>query len=111
MRLNGWKPLVKQPRIGLGMRPPPGTLHRSAEPVEPTEISSRDQLEAEHYDLRIALRWALTKQDSATALRCTSALFRFWELRGHFQVGCASVQQALASSDDGPAFYRGRALN
>jgi len=44
-------------------------------------------------------------------LRCTPALFHFWELRGHFQAGCASVQQALASSDGGPALYRGRALN
>jgi len=81
-----------------------------AAPVEPTEISSRDQLEAEHDDLRIAPRWALTNQESAAGLRCTSALFHFWELRGHFQAGCASVQRALASSDDGPALYRGRAL-
>ncbi len=82
-----------------------------AEPAEPTEISSRDQLEAEHDDLRIALRWALTNQDRAAALRCTSALFHFWELPRHFQAGCASLQQALPSSDDGPASYRGRALN
>jgi predicted ATPase/DNA-binding XRE family transcriptional regulator len=82
-----------------------------AEPVEPTEISSRDQLESEHAGLRIALRWELTSQDSAAALRCMSALFHVWKLRGHLQAGCASVQQALASSDDGPALYRGRALN
>ena len=56
-----------------------------AAPVGPTEISSRNQLKAKHDDLRIALRWAVTNQESAAALRCTSALFHFWELRGHFQ--------------------------
>jgi len=82
-----------------------------AAPVEPTEIPSQDQLEAEHDDLRIEPRWAVTNQDRAAALRCSSALLHLWEVRGHRLAGCASVQQALASRDDSPALYHGRAHN
>jgi predicted ATPase/transcriptional regulator with XRE-family HTH domain len=75
------------------------------------EISSLDRLELEHDNLRVALRWALTHLDGAAALRCSAALFRFWERRGHFQEGCAWLEQALAHADDAPTPERGWALN
>ena len=38
-------------------------------------------------------------------------MFRFWERRGHFQEGCAWLEQALAAAANVPPQYRGRALN
>ena len=55
--------------------------------------------------------WALGHHDIETALRAAAALFRFWERRGHFQEGCAWLEQALAAAAGVPPQYRGRALN
>src|SRR6185437_3647735 len=62
----------------------------------PDEITSLDRLEIEHDNLRTALAWALAHDQAAAALRCSAALFRFWERRGHFQEGCAWLEQALS---------------
>jgi predicted ATPase/transcriptional regulator with XRE-family HTH domain len=81
------------------------------DPSGPDEIAALDRLEAEHDNLRAALRWALTHQDNEAALRSAAALFPLWERRGHFQEGREWLDQALAAAGDGPAWYRGRALN
>jgi predicted ATPase/DNA-binding XRE family transcriptional regulator len=75
------------------------------------EIASLDRVEAEHDNLRAALRWALSHGQGASALRCSAALFRFWERRGHFQEGCAWVEEALAGVGDAPTPERSWALN
>jgi non-specific serine/threonine protein kinase len=77
----------------------------------PDEVSSLDRVEAEHVNLRAALRWALTHDDNEAALRSAVALFRFWERRGHVWEGCAWIEEALAGAGDAPARLRGRALN
>ncbi len=77
----------------------------------PDEIVSLDRLEVEHDNLRAALRWALNHAASAAALRCSAALFRFWERRGHFQEGCAWVEEALAAAGDEPTQAHSWALN
>jgi predicted ATPase/DNA-binding XRE family transcriptional regulator len=77
----------------------------------PDEVASLDRFEVEHANLRVALRWALTHQHVQAALRAASALFRFWERRGHFQEGCSWLEQALAATDETPSPERGRALN
>jgi len=83
------------------------------EAAGPDEISALDRLEVEHDNLRAALRWAIVHQETEAALRSASALFRFWERRGHFQEGCAWLEQALAlpGAGDAPAGLRARALN
>jgi predicted ATPase/transcriptional regulator with XRE-family HTH domain len=81
------------------------------DPCGPDEIPSLDRLEAEHDNLRAALRWALTHRDNEAALRASAALFPLWERRGHFQEGREWLDQALAGAGDAPAWYRGRALN
>jgi non-specific serine/threonine protein kinase len=77
----------------------------------PDEIESLDRLEAEHDNLRAALRWSLSHDQGPTALRCAAALFRFWERRGHFQEGCAWLERALAIVPEAPTAERGWALN
>ncbi|MDQ6675227.1 MAG: helix-turn-helix domain-containing protein [Chloroflexota bacterium] len=77
----------------------------------PNEVSSLDRFEAEHSNFRAGLRWALVHHDGEAALRSAAALFRFWERRGHFQEGCAWLEEALASAGETPARYRARAYN
>jgi non-specific serine/threonine protein kinase len=77
----------------------------------PDEIASLDRLEVEHDNLRAALRWTLSHGEGLAALRCSAALFRFWERRGHFQEGCAWLERTLRSVSDAPTPARGWALN
>jgi predicted ATPase/DNA-binding XRE family transcriptional regulator len=77
----------------------------------PDETFSLDRIELEHDNLRAALAWALSHQRAAAAVRCSAALFRFWERRGHFQEGCTWLEQSLAEAVDAPARDRGWALN
>jgi predicted ATPase/transcriptional regulator with XRE-family HTH domain len=82
-----------------------------AETAGPGEMHSLDRLEAEHDNLRVALRWAVVNHDSEAALRSSTALFRFWERRGHFQEGCTWLEQALDLAVDAPDGDRAPALN
>jgi non-specific serine/threonine protein kinase len=65
----------------------------------PDEIRALDRVAAEHANVRLALRWTLSNQRTDDALRTMTALFRFWERRGHFQEGCAWLEQALELPD------------
>ncbi|MBV9357815.1 MAG: helix-turn-helix domain-containing protein, partial [Chloroflexi bacterium] len=79
----------------------------------PDELTVLSRLEVDHDNLRTALRWALVQGETARALRSSSALFRFWESRGHFQEGGNWLEQALAlpATSDVLPEDRGRALN
>lgn len=69
-----------------------------------------DRLEREHEHFRTAMRWSLGRGDAATALRISSALTRFWQLRGHAAEGLEWLEAALASEGGVPAPLRARAL-
>jgi predicted ATPase/transcriptional regulator with XRE-family HTH domain len=77
------------------------TLARSGpeHPQGADEIRALDRVAAEHANVRLALRWTMAHQQTEEALRTSTALFRFWERRGHFQEGCAWLEQALALPD------------
>jgi predicted ATPase/transcriptional regulator with XRE-family HTH domain len=77
----------------------------------PTEIALLDRFQVEHANIRAALRWALSHGQIDEALRASAALFRFWERRGHFQEGCAWLEEALAAADQTGSRFRGPALN
>lgn len=77
----------------------------------PDEIARFDRLELEHDNLRAALRWALDEHEGETALRLASAMFRFWDRRGHHVEGSRWLDQALAAAPVAPPLLRGKGLN
>jgi DNA-binding SARP family transcriptional activator/predicted ATPase len=75
-----------------------------AEATEPMLMSASqqaglDQLEAEQDNLRAALEWALTRQDTILLARLSGALGRFWYLRGHLSEGRYWAELAIEMSD------------
>lgn len=59
-----------------------------------------ERLEREHTNLREALAWAQdTPEGTQLGLRLTSALWRFWMLRGHFIEGRRQLDAALTKAD------------
>jgi tetratricopeptide (TPR) repeat protein len=54
------------------------------------------QLAREHDNLRLALRWLVTRGDVERAQRLAGALHRFWMVRAHLAEGEAWLRQALA---------------
>ena len=73
----------------------------TAEEAEP-HLIGKDRLrwlkylEREHDNLRAAMDWAETTGDIATALRTATALWRFWQERGHLQEGRTRIERLLA---------------
>jgi non-specific serine/threonine protein kinase len=55
-----------------------------------------DRLEAEHDDLRAALRWLLSQGEAEIASRLSSALGRFWVLRGYLGEGKEWLEKSLS---------------
>lgn len=62
----------------------------------PEQIDWLDRLEVEHDNLRAALDWAGEMADSDLAIRLSSALWRFWMVRGYLVEGRAQLDRALA---------------
>lgn len=81
-----------------------------------------DRVELELDNLRTALAWSLDEGDATIALRISTALTRFWEVRGHWTEALRSFEEALERASGAPdqlrapalvsasfmAFYRGR---
>jgi predicted ATPase/DNA-binding XRE family transcriptional regulator len=70
-----------------------------------------DRLEAEHDNLRAALRWSLDGNDPEGGLRLAAALWRMWNARGYMREGRDWLEKALSSADDRPSAVRAKALN
>jgi non-specific serine/threonine protein kinase len=78
----------------------------------PDERERLSMLEAEHDNLRAALRWSLGPGGDAEAgLRLCCALGRFWETRGYWSEGRQWLETALAACAGGETQWRARALH
>jgi predicted ATPase len=72
-------------------------LAQRAEPAlrGPDQVHWLDRLGTEHDNLRAALTWAAEGGDVDVGLRTGSALWRFWQVRGHFEEGRARLERLL----------------
>ena len=81
----------------------------------PQQTACLQQLEQEHDNLRAALQWLLEQgeasQDMEMALRFSSALDRFWTIRGHYTEGRTFLRRVLAGSKGSLSSWRAEALN
>ena len=58
-----------------------------------------DRLELEHDNFRAALRWSMTSDDGVEpVLRLAGALWRFWEIRGHWTEGREWLETTLVKT-------------
>jgi predicted ATPase/class 3 adenylate cyclase len=61
-----------------------------------SQVPWLDRLEADHDNLRAALRWAIESGDVETAQRLGTALWRFWQIRGFIAEGTDTLNAILA---------------
>jgi predicted ATPase/DNA-binding CsgD family transcriptional regulator len=87
-------------------------LAASAEPAlkGPDQRDWVDRLEREHDNLRAALRWLLSVDETEDAQRLASLLGYFWWIGGHLAEGRRWLDEALALDRDGIAPSRTAAL-
>ncbi len=62
----------------------------------PDQRAWHERLEAEHDNLRAALRWSIVAGDGESGLRIVAALWRFWWLRGYPSEGRRWLAELLA---------------
>ncbi|KPV50756.1 hypothetical protein SE17_25065, partial [Kouleothrix aurantiaca] len=61
-------------------------------------VRELNRLDVEHDNTRAGLRWALEQGDSASALRLSAAMSKFWEVRGFLSEARQWLEQALTLS-------------
>jgi predicted ATPase/class 3 adenylate cyclase len=86
-----------------------------AEEAEPHLFSTAsgpwlDRLEREHDNLRAALAWFESTEDTQSVLALAGALAEFWGVKGHLAEGRRRLEAALRA-DDRPTPARAKSLN
>jgi predicted ATPase/class 3 adenylate cyclase len=76
---------------------------RLAEQAEPAMITAKraewlDRLERDHDNFRAAHDWCIAGKESALAFRLLTALWRFWQMRGHLVEATSLAEEVLTLS-------------
>jgi hypothetical protein len=69
----------------------------------PDQVYWLDRLDAEHDNVRSALEWAAEGGDPDVGLGTGAALWRFWQVRGHFEEGRTRLERLLDAGFGSPA--------
>jgi predicted ATPase/DNA-binding SARP family transcriptional activator/DNA-binding CsgD family transcriptional regulator len=87
-------------------------LAEEAEPKlrGPGDMVWLERLEAEHDNIRVALSWALQREETELVLRIGGALWMFWQAHGHVGEGRGWLETALAEDEQASAAVRSKAL-
>jgi predicted ATPase/DNA-binding XRE family transcriptional regulator/predicted negative regulator of RcsB-dependent stress response len=70
-----------------------------------------DLMEADHDNMRAALRWALASDPANTGLRLCRALWWFWEAHGHWSEGLRWSEGMLEAAADSSPYLRMQVLS
>ena len=60
------------------------------------DISTLDEIELEHDNIRVAMRWAIDSGQASAALRMGTGLWRFWQARGYLAEGRRLLTEILS---------------
>ena len=102
LREFGWEQLRLQGELDAIRRRHAQLFLTFAQTADP-KLRSMDQiawlawLANEHDNVRAALRWTLETQEFEIGLQLSSALWRFWEVRGYLQEGRAWLTELLTA--------------
>ncbi|HLK59460.1 MAG TPA: tetratricopeptide repeat protein [Chthonomonadaceae bacterium] len=75
------------------------------------QASALSHLEREQDNLRAALDWAFSAREEEMSLRLSTALCRFWEVRGYLTEGRQRLDAILKASGDARTAARAKALS
>ncbi|HET8645774.1 MAG TPA: tetratricopeptide repeat protein, partial [Vicinamibacteria bacterium] len=70
-----------------------------------------ERYEQEHDNFRAAATWAIAHDPCYLGLRLPEALWRFWEIRGHYTEARNWLERSLAACPDAPPKLRGLSLD
>jgi non-specific serine/threonine protein kinase len=117
VRQYGWEKLSESGEEGQIREQHARYYLALAEEAEPElkgegQVAWLERLEREHDNLRVDMRWLLRQGESEEAARLGWALWLFWGIRGYYDEGRRSMEQALSveGSDAMPASARAKAL-
>jgi predicted ATPase/class 3 adenylate cyclase len=68
----------------------------AAEPELLRDRTELDRLEAEHDNIRAALRWSIDAGEAVVGLRIAGSSWRFWQLRSHLSEGRQWTEEVLS---------------
>jgi non-specific serine/threonine protein kinase len=86
--------------------------HADAGLVGSTQALWLERIDREQDDIRVALRWAIDRDEPRLGLEMAAALRQYWRIRGHLQEGRAWLEELLAQPGATAApLERSRALH
>jgi predicted ATPase/DNA-binding NarL/FixJ family response regulator len=110
-----WERLEQSGEAGPIQAQHAGYFLMLAEKAEPELRGPRqgewlERLDAEHDNLRTALKWSIEHEEGEIALALCGALMQFWKMHGHAGEGRGWIESALAKSKGTATPARAKAL-